>query len=61
MKNANSTEIDASCDSPVVIDMPEHNQGRLGGTMRLGRRATLFQPGVSSILSKMELCTTLIK
>lgn len=26
-----------------VIDMPEHNPGQMGGTMRLGKRRTIFQ------------------
>ena len=41
--NANSTEIDPDTPHPVVIDMPEHNQGQLGGTMRLGKRQTIFK------------------
>ena len=42
LKGANSTEIDPDTAHPVVIDMPEHNQGQMGGTMRLGKRTTLF-------------------
>lgn len=41
-KDANSTEIDPETANPVVIDMPEHNQGNMGGTMRLGKRETVF-------------------
>ena len=41
--DANSTEIDPDTTHPVVIDMPEHNQGQLGGTMRLGKRQTIFK------------------
>jgi CTP synthase len=37
---------------PVVIDMPEHNQGQLGGTMRLGKRQTMFNTQ-NSILRKL--------
>lgn len=40
---ANSTEIDPNTSDPVVIDMPEHTQGNMGGTMRLGKRKTFFQ------------------
>ena len=29
-------------DNVVVIDMPEHNQGQLGGTMLLGTRTFKF-------------------
>lgn len=50
-KDANSTEIDPDTTSPVVIEMPEHNQGPLGGTMRLGKRETVFQPE-NCIISK---------
>lgn len=42
IENANSTEIDPDTDHPLVVDMPEHNQGQMGGTMRLGRRETYF-------------------
>lgn len=48
-KDANSTEIDPETSSQVVIDMPEHNPGQLGGTMRLGKRETVFQSGPSVI------------
>ncbi|XP_065345611.1 CTP synthase 1 [Cloeon dipterum] len=41
-EGANSTEIDPETPYPVVIDMPEHNPGQMGGTMRLGRRQTNF-------------------
>ena len=34
-----------------IIEMPEHNQGQMGGTMRLGRRKTLFTKP-DSVLSK---------
>ena len=29
-------------DNVVIIDMPEHNQGVLGGTMLLGKRSFVF-------------------
>ncbi len=48
-KDANTTEIDADTPYPVVIDMPEHNPGQMGGTMRLGKRTTIFHG--DSILS----------
>lgn len=41
-KDANSTEINPDTEHPVVIEMPEHNPGQLGGTMRLGLRKTVF-------------------
>lgn len=49
LKDANSTEIDPNTKEPVVIDMPEHNQGDLGGTMRLGIRPTRFVSSNSNI------------
>ena len=42
-QNANSTEIDPDTPHPIVIDMPEHNPGQMGGTMRLGKRQTIFK------------------
>ena len=48
-KDANTTEIDSETPYPVVIDMPEHNPGQMGGTMRLGKRTTIFHG--DSILS----------
>ena len=41
--NAHTTEIDPDTPHPVVIDMPEHNSGQMGGTMRLGKRQTIFK------------------
>ncbi|KAH8860550.1 CTP synthase 1, partial [Schistosoma japonicum] len=41
-KDANSTEFDPNTTRPIIIDMPEHNSGIMGGTMRLGRRRTLL-------------------
>ncbi|XP_015588339.1 CTP synthase [Cephus cinctus] len=46
---ANSTEIDQYTDHPIVIDMPEHNPGQMGGTMRLGKRYTRFTAANSII------------
>ncbi|CAH8524195.1 unnamed protein product [Heterobilharzia americana] len=41
-EDANSAEFDPNTTHPVIIDMPEHNPGIMGGTMRLGRRRTLM-------------------
>ncbi|XP_078279211.1 CTP synthase 1-like isoform X2 [Rhinoraja longicauda] len=41
--DANSTEFDINTSFPVVIDMPEHNPGDMGGTMRLGKRTTILK------------------
>ncbi|KAM9116437.1 CTP synthase 1 isoform 2-T2 [Pangshura tecta] len=51
-EDANSTEFDPKTTHPVVIDMPEHNPGQMGGTMRLGKRRTLFQTK-NSIMRKL--------
>lgn len=32
-------------DDRLIISMPEHHPGQMGGTMRLGLRSTLWQPG----------------
>lgn len=49
LTNAHSTEVEANCEHPVVIDMPEHHPGDLGGTMRLGKRTTIFKKEKSVI------------
>eukprot|EP00069_Balaena_mysticetus_P007407 bmy_19253T0 len=51
-QDANSTEFDPNTNHPVVIDMPEHNPGQMGGTMRLGKRRTLFQT-TDSVMRKL--------
>lgn len=51
-QDANSTEFDPNTNHPVVIDMPEHNPGQMGGTMRLGKRRTLFQTK-NSVMRKL--------
>ncbi|KAI5637455.1 glutamine amidotransferase class-I domain-containing protein [Phthorimaea operculella] len=48
LKGANTTEVDPNCEDKLVIDMPEHHPGNLGGTMRLGKRNTLLEPSVIS-------------
>uniref|UniRef100_A0A3Q3A287 CTP synthase n=1 Tax=Kryptolebias marmoratus TaxID=37003 RepID=A0A3Q3A287_KRYMA len=50
--DANSTEFDPESEHPVVIDMPEHNPGQMGGTMRLGKRRTIFKTS-NSVLRKL--------
>ncbi|XP_063305339.1 CTP synthase 2 isoform X1 [Pelobates fuscus] len=51
-KDANSTEFNPNTKTPVVIDMPEHHPGDMGGTMRLGKRKTVFNSD-ASILKKL--------
>ncbi|KAI5846480.1 CTP synthase [Morchella snyderi] len=45
MEGAHSVEISAHTDHPVIIFMPEGSKTHLGGTMRLGIRPTVWQPG----------------
>ena len=45
MTNAGSAEFNEQCEQPVIIYMPEIDKTKMGGTMRLGKRPTLFQPG----------------
>ena len=52
LKDANSAEFSKETPNQVVIEMPEHNQGQMGGTMRLGKRRTLFIKD-TSILKKL--------
>lgn len=41
---AASEEFDAASQDRIIISMPEHHTGKLGGTMRLGLRPTIWQP-----------------
>ncbi|KAF3839362.1 hypothetical protein F7725_018079 [Dissostichus mawsoni] len=50
-EDANSTEFNPETSHPVVIDMPEHNPGQMGGTMRLGKRRTMFKSNNSRWLA----------
>uniref|UniRef100_A0A182VTT6 CTP synthase n=1 Tax=Anopheles minimus TaxID=112268 RepID=A0A182VTT6_9DIPT len=43
LEDAHSTECDDKTPNALVIDMPEHHTGILGGTMRLGKRTTIFR------------------
>lgn len=52
-EGANSTELDPETSHQVVIEMPEHNPGDLGGTMRLGKRRTIFTKRVPSITKEL--------
>jgi CTP synthase len=45
MLDANSIELHPETAHPVVVCMPEIDKTKLGGTMRLGSRATHFQQG----------------
>ncbi|RWS22079.1 CTP synthase 1-like isoform X1, partial [Leptotrombidium deliense] len=52
-KDATSMEFDPESDRPVVVEMPEHNPENKGGTMRLGKRKTIFKTQHSSILRQL--------
>jgi CTP synthase (UTP-ammonia lyase) len=45
MAKAGSAEFNEGCEQPVVVYMPEIDKTKMGGTMRLGKRVTKFQPG----------------
>ena len=42
---ADSAEFNEHTTDPIIISMPEISKTTLGGTMRLGLRNTIFQPG----------------
>ncbi|KAG2197597.1 hypothetical protein INT47_006660 [Mucor saturninus] len=48
MTDADSAEMNADTPTPVVIYMPEISKTHMGGTMRLGLRATVFQKGTEN-------------
>ncbi|XP_044760039.1 CTP synthase [Coccinella septempunctata] len=50
LEGAHSTECCESTPHPIIIDMPEHNPGEMGGTMRLGKRTTVFRSEFDSKL-----------
>lgn len=43
MDKASSAEFNEQCEQPVVVYMPEIDKAKMGGTMRLGKRRTVFQ------------------
>lgn len=45
LEGANSEELDPEAETKAVVFMPEGDREKLGGTMRLGARTTVFQPG----------------
>ncbi|KAH9883614.1 CTP synthase N-terminus-domain-containing protein [Xylariomycetidae sp. FL2044] len=45
LTHATSEEFKAQAEDKVIIYMPEVDKTQMGGTMRLGLRPTLFQPG----------------
>lgn len=55
LAGANSSEFAADTSHPVVMYMPEVSRTHLGGTMRLGLRPTVFQPGSEKWSKSMKL------
>lgn len=55
LEDAHSTECNPDTKHPVVIDMPEHTNGDMGGTMRLGKRTTILKtiPSFNSRIKKL--------
>lgn len=45
IQEATSAEFNPDTAHPVIIFMPEISRTHMGGTMRLGLRPTLFEPG----------------
>ncbi|KAK8091835.1 CTP synthase [Apiospora hydei] len=45
VSGAGSEELQPQCENKVVVNMPELDKDKLGGTMRLGKRQTIFQSG----------------
>lgn len=58
LENATSTEINSNTKEPLIIEMPEHCPENKGGTMRLGKRTTIFKKECSSTMCKynIKLC-----
>jgi len=52
LENASTTEINANTKDPLIIEMPEHCPENKGGTMRLGKRTTIFKKECPSITCK---------
>jgi len=55
MKDATSEEFIPDVKTPVIVFMPEISKTHMGGTMRLGLRPTIFEPGTenSSLARKL--------
>lgn len=43
LTDAQSSELNEETEEPVIMYMPEISKTQMGGTMRLGLRATMFQ------------------
>jgi len=52
MKDATSEEFVPSAEKPTIVFMPEISKTHMGGTMRLGLRPTVFEPGTEKSLAR---------
>ncbi|KAJ3214541.1 CTP synthase ura7 [Dinochytrium kinnereticum] len=53
LADANSEELDKDTANPVVVFMPEISKTHMGGTMRLGDRATNFTPSSAGTVTRL--------
>jgi len=52
MKDATSEEFTPNVENPVIVFMPEISKTHMGGTMRLGLRPTVFEPGTEQSIAR---------
>lgn len=53
LADASSSELQQDSKNEIIIEMPEFNPVTKGGTMRLGKRRTVFTKKEDSILWKL--------
>ena len=53
LTDASSSELQQNSVNQIIIEMPEFNPVTKGGTMRLGKRRTIFTNKESSVLWKL--------
>ena len=52
IKDATSEEFTPNVEKPVIVFMPEISKTHMGGTMRLGLRPTVFEPGTEQSIAR---------
>jgi CTP synthase len=50
--DATSEEFTPNVEKPVIVFMPEISKTHMGGTMRLGLRPTVFEPGTKQSIAR---------
>ena len=50
--DATSEEFVSNVEKPVIVFMPEISKTHMGGTMRLGLRPTVFEPGTEQTTAR---------